>query len=160
MATGSTSLRGPCFAAAAAWLLFATVFTTVGGSATPASVRPRADGPVTQASAATASPAEADRGSTLAGSAPHNVSGSSIAHGKTVWSLRWFANDLRKPRPPRQRSERPTTGADGIATMMTASMLRLMLSLDLHRPYVSEADDAAPLAGHYRSLLRPPSVLS
>lgn len=166
MVAGSHSLRDSCLAAAAAWLLFATVFVTVGGSAAPVSESPRAVGTVPEARTATASTAAVDRVCLIADSliADSLITGStitsSIGQTRPVWSLRGFANDLRKPRPPRQRSERPTTGADGIAAMMTASMLRLMLSLDLHRPYLSEADAASPLAGHYRSLLRPPSVLS
>ena len=156
MATGSHSLRALCLAATAAWLLFATVFVTVGGSAAAVAGSDRADATATQGCTVTASTTDVNRGSMVSGSM---ISGS-IDRPKTVWSLRCFANDLRKPRPPRQRSERPTTGADGIAAMMTASMLRLMLSIDLHRPFLSDADAAGPLAGHCRSLLRPPSDLS
>jgi len=91
--------------------------------------------------------------------------GRTVVHGaigpvRKVWSLGRFVNDLRKPRPPRQRSERPTTGADGIEAMMTSSTLRQMLLLDDHRHFVSDAAAACPQAGHYRLLLRPPSALS
>lgn len=153
MVTDSRTLRAPCLAAAVAWLLFAAVFMTVGGSAAPVA---ESDPPATQAGTAAAATADVDRGGVISGSM---ISGS-IGRAKKAWSLRGLVNDLRQPRPPRQRSERPTTGADGIAAIMTASMLRLMLSLDLHRPYLSEADAAGPIAGHYRSLLRPPSALS
>lgn len=86
--------------------------------------------------------------------------GVSIHAAAKVWSVRGFVNDLRRPRPPRQRSERPTTGADGIEAMMTSAILRLMLQIDMHRPFVSEADAGTFSPGHYRSLLRPPSALS
>jgi hypothetical protein len=43
---------------------------------------------------------------------------------------------------------------------MTSSILRLMLRVDQHRPFLCDAAANGPMAGHYRSLLRPPSVLS
>jgi hypothetical protein len=89
-----------------------------------------------------------------------SILGGTIGEATKVWSLSGFVNDLRKPRPPRQRSERPTTGADGIEAMMTSSILRLMLRVDQHRPFLCDAAANGPMAGHYRSLLRPPSVLS
>ena len=41
---------------------------------------------------------------------------------------------------------------------MTASLLKLMLAIDMHRPFLATAAASRPLAGHYRSLLRPPSL--
>ena len=136
-----------CIEAAAAWLLCATVFLTVGTSARPASV---------------ASHLDHSAPSTVAGTTEFGLSepGGTIGQATKVWSLKGFANDLRKPRPPRQRSERPTTGTDGVVAMLSASMLWLILCIDVQRMFVAEADDAGPLAGHYRSLLRPPSLVS
>ena len=152
MPGGSPFLRCPCLAAAAAWLLFAAVFLTVGSSATPATASPKADGRAVPASAVTALDAPTNHGL--------SILGGTIGQATKVWSLSGFANDLRKPRPPRHRSERPTTGADGIEAMMTSSILRLMLRVDQHRSFLSDAAADGPLVGHYRSLLRPPSVLS
>lgn len=152
MSTGAPSRRYPCLAAAAAWLLFAAVFLTVGNSTTPATASPQADGRAVRASAVTTSDAPTNHGL--------SILGGTIGQATKVWSLRGFVNDLRKPRPPRHRSERPTTGADGIEAMMTCSILRLMLSVDQHRAFLSDAAADVPLAGHYRSLLRPPSALS
>jgi hypothetical protein len=152
MHTDSPSLRRPCLAAAAAWLLFAAVFLTVGGSAAPATASRQADGRAVPASAVTASDAPTNHGL--------SILGGTIGEATKVWSLSGFVNDLRKLRPPRQRSERPTTGADGIEAMMTSSILRLMLRVDQHRPFLCDAAANGPMAGHYRSLLRPPSVLS
>ena len=41
---------------------------------------------------------------------------------------------------------------------MTASMIKLMLAIGMHRPFFVAAAASRPLAGHYRSLLRPPSL--
>jgi hypothetical protein len=152
MTVGSPSLRCLCLAAAAAWLLFAAVFLTVGSSATPATASRQADGRAVPASAVTTSDAPTNHGL--------SILGGTVGQATKVWSLSGFVNDLRKPRPPRHRSERPTTGADGIDAMMTSSILRLMLRVNQHRPLLFEAAADSPLAGHYRSLLRPPSVLS
>ena len=82
----------------------------------------------------------------------------SVHSPRKVWSISRFVNDLRRPRAPKVRGDRPTTGADGIEAMMTASLLKLMLAIDMHRPFFAAAAASRPLAGHYRSLLRPPSL--
>jgi hypothetical protein len=75
-----------------------------------------------------------------------------------TWSRGFFANDLRSPRPPRQRSERPSTGADGIEALLNSSAIKLMLRIDLHRAFLADTVADRPLSGHYSSLLRPPSA--
>lgn len=82
----------------------------------------------------------------------------SIQKSVTVRSLAGFGHDLRLPRPPRQRSERPTTGADGIAAMMTAAQMKLILSVDLSRPLRADTQSDRPRDGHYSLPLRPPSA--
>lgn len=152
MPSSSPSCRRLCLAAAVAWLLFASVFLTVGSAGPDPAACVTSAGRAVPACGATFADNTIDHGRT--------VLHGEIGPASKVWSLSGFVNDLRKPRPPRQRSERPTTGADGIEAMMTSSTLRLMLRLDQHRPFHSDAAVAGPQAGHYRSLLRPPSSLS
>jgi len=82
----------------------------------------------------------------------------SVRQPRKVWSIGRFVNDLRRPRPPRQRSERPVSPVDGVQALLTRSMLKMILMVDLYRPFVSDSLECRPLSGHYRSLLRPPSA--
>ena len=65
-------------------------------------------------------------------------------------------HDLRRPRPPRQRSERPTTG---LALLGDVLMLELLEFLDDPRGgrFVPFPVAIQPLAGHPSAILRPPS---
>lgn len=65
--------------------------------------------------------------------------------------------NLRLPRPPRHRCERPTTGVEEVE-VTTAARLIASLREQLHRALVETAVDASPLAGHPLALLRPPSL--
>jgi hypothetical protein len=141
------SLHRLYLAAAAAWLLGAAVFLTADGSASAASTSVQSERHAATAAAVIQPRDLAARGGT-------------IGQLTQVWSLEGFANDLRKPRPPRQRSERPTTGADGVAEMISASLLRLILCIDLQHQFIRTADAVGPLTGHYQSLLRPPALVS
>lgn len=82
-----------------------------------------------------------------------------VRQPRKVWSINRFVNDLRRPRPPRHRSERPVSGVDGVQAIVNAAMLKMILMVDVHRPFIVDAIDCRPLSGHYRSLLRPPSAL-
>lgn len=147
MVKGPSSLHRSCLAAAATWLLGAAIFLTVAASAGPAPVSPPADHRGRPTTAVTAQLGLSKLGGT-------------IGQATKVWSLEGFTNDLRKPRPPRQRSERPTTGTDGIVAMLSASMLRLILCIDVQHQFIRTADAVGPLTGHYQSLLRPPALVA
>lgn len=69
-----------------------------------------------------------------------------------------LAHDLRKPRPPRHRSERPSTGLAMVGDML---MERLLEFLDDPGAgdFVGTPPDSIPLAGHPLQLLRPPAAL-
>jgi len=67
--------------------------------------------------------------------------------------------NLRLPRPPRHRGERPTTGVEEVE-VTTAARLLAALREASSCPFVEAAVDASPLAGHPLSLLRPPSLLA
>lgn len=68
-----------------------------------------------------------------------------------------LSHDLRKPRPPRHRSERPSTG---LAMVGDVLMERLLEFLDAPRAgrFVGAPPDSMPLAGHPLQLLRPPAA--
>lgn len=65
--------------------------------------------------------------------------------------------NLRMPRAPRHRSERPTSGLTDAEAVTAASVLKNLVQ-DVHRPFVIDSASAFPLAGHPLSLLRPPSL--
>jgi hypothetical protein len=70
---------------------------------------------------------------------------------------RFFGRDLRKPRLPRHRSERPSTFSAENESLTVATVIAI-LSEDLHRPFLAEIVTASPLSGHPLELLRPPSA--
>jgi hypothetical protein len=65
-------------------------------------------------------------------------------------------HDLRRPRPPRHRSERPSTGVALLGNELTVELLEF-----LDDPYggrfVPFPAACLPLAGHPSAILRPPS---
>lgn len=69
------------------------------------------------------------------------------------------APDLRLPRAPRHRSDKPSSGAveaDGI----NGTAVMPVLDAESHRGFVVVAVRACPLAGHPLALLRPPSLVA
>jgi hypothetical protein len=91
-----------------------------------------------------------------AGSAPKAESGS-IGVAAPSLAKRFFGRDLRKPRLPRHRSERPSTFSAENESLTVATVVAI-LSEDLHRPFLAEIVTASPLSGHPLQLLRPPSA--
>ena len=69
------------------------------------------------------------------------------------------SKNLKLPRAPRHRSDRPASGASDIEAISTAEIVQAVIA-DVHRVFVVEAFRARPLAGHPLSLLRPPSLLA
>lgn len=69
------------------------------------------------------------------------------------------SRDLKLPRAPRHRSERPTSGLEELQGT-AADQLLAVLADEHHGALVIAAPDACPLAGHPLSLLRPPSLLA
>jgi hypothetical protein len=69
------------------------------------------------------------------------------------------SRNLQLPRAPRQRSERPTSGAID-AEAITATEIFDALGADTHGSFVTDGVRACPLSGHPLSLLRPPSLLA
>jgi hypothetical protein len=91
-----------------------------------------------------------------AGSAPKAES-ASIGAAAPSLAMRFFGRDLRKPRLPRHRSERPSTFSAENESLTVATVIAI-LSEDLHRPFLAEIVTASPLSGHPHELLRPPSA--
>jgi hypothetical protein len=91
-----------------------------------------------------------------AGSAPKAESGS-IGVAAPSLAKRFFGRDLRKPRLPRHRSERPSKFSAENESLTVATVLAI-LSEDLHRPFLAEIVTASPLSGNPLELLRPPSA--
>ena len=69
------------------------------------------------------------------------------------------SRNLRLPRAPRHRSDRPTSGAAD-AEAITAAEVFDALGADTHHPFVADTTRACPVSGHPLSLLRPPSLLA
>lgn len=67
------------------------------------------------------------------------------------------AHDLRKPRPPRHRSERPSTGLAMVGDVLIERLLEF-LDAPLASRFVGTPPDSVPLAGHPLQLLRPPAA--
>ena len=67
--------------------------------------------------------------------------------------------NLRLPRPPRHRGERPTTGVEEVEVTAAARLLAALRE-ESSCPFVEAVVNASPLAGHPLSLLRPPSPLA
>ncbi len=83
-----------------------------------------------------------------------------------AWQVDWHSHainvasrDLRQPRAPRHRSDKPSSGAaDGEA--IAGSAILAPLGADARRPFVIAPSPCCPLDGHPLSLLRPPSLLA
>lgn len=71
-------------------------------------------------------------------------------------AVRRFHHDVRQPRAPRLRSERPTSFAT--EHDFTAEAIALIIHDDVHRPIHADGTPVGPLAGHPLDPLRPPSV--
>lgn len=70
-----------------------------------------------------------------------------------------FSRNLKLPRAPRHRSDRPTSGLEELQGAAVAQLLEVLAD-EHHGALVIAAPDACPLAGHPLSLLRPPSLLA
>jgi len=69
------------------------------------------------------------------------------------------ARDLRLPRAPRHRSERPTSSLVDLKALTRATILEIIDDGGRHSVLI-ESPSGCPLAGHPLSLLRPPSLLA
>lgn len=69
------------------------------------------------------------------------------------------SRNLKLPRAPRHRGERPTSGVEEVAAV-TSNTFLAVLDSDSHEPFVIAALQVCPLAGHPVFLLRPPSLLA
>ena len=75
----------------------------------------------------------------------------------TPWAANLSPLNLRRPRLPRHRGERPSLGVWEVEAV-TSLVAKSMLGDDVYRPFVSEGLCACPIAGHPLALLRPPSL--
>ncbi|MEI7782649.1 MAG: hypothetical protein WCJ18_12095, partial [Planctomycetota bacterium] len=91
----------------------------------------------------------------VAGSAAATES-PSIGSSVPTLARRFFGRDLRKPRLPRHRSERPTSFSAENESI-TALAVTAIVTEDIHRPFWAEVLCVSPLSGHPLELLRPPS---
>ena len=69
------------------------------------------------------------------------------------------SRNLRLPRAPRHRSDRPMSGAAD-AEAITATEIFDALGDDTKGSFVTDSARVCPLSGHPLSLLRPPSLLA
>lgn len=69
------------------------------------------------------------------------------------------SRDLRLPRAPRHRSDRPTSSLTEIEALTAITVLVIIDDEGRHSMLI-ECPSAWPLAGHPLSLLRPPSLLA
>ena len=101
--------------------------------------------------------AQPDRSNPSAAELAANVESGSIGAAVPSLAQRFFGRDLREPRRPRHRSERPSTFSAENESLTVATVIAI-LSEDLHRPFLAEIVTASPLSGHPLQLLRPPSA--
>jgi len=69
------------------------------------------------------------------------------------------ARDLRLPRAPRHRCDRPSSGAAEVEALVDAVVVAI-IDGEAFRPCVLECPTVRPLDGHPLSVLRPPSLLA
>jgi hypothetical protein len=72
-----------------------------------------------------------------------------------ILAVRRFHHDVRQPRAPRLRSERPTSFAT--EHDFTAEALDSIIHDDAHQQIHADGPPVGPLAGHPLDLLRPPA---
>ena len=58
-----------------------------------------------------------------------------------------FAHDLRQPRAPRHRSERPSSFSAEHESLAAATV-HFITHDDIHRPFVADVVFSSPLSGH------------
>jgi len=73
-------------------------------------------------------------------------------------AMRTFQHDVRRPRAPRVRGERPTSGVAEVEVITALVVLFLMQDDTESSPFEFFGREVSPISGHPLELLRPPSL--